>query len=180
MPNNIDFLIVDDDPVFLNLLERSLIRRNFSVKALENIIDATASLTSYQYSYAIIDLNIGNENGLKLIDELAHQDAKCRILMLTGYASIATAVDAIKRGAFQYLSKPASIDDIMNALNINQDTSEKTEPTINIISSVEKLEWEHIQRVLQQEGGNISATARVLGMHRRTLQRKLLKRPVKS
>jgi two-component system response regulator RegA len=122
----------------------------------------------------VIDLKMNGASGLVLVKALHELDPATRIVMLTGYASIATAVEAIKLGATQYLSKPANADEIVAAFahNANSDM-----PVEAHHATVDQLEWEHINRVLQEQNNNISATARVLNMHRRTLQRKLIKRP---
>jgi two-component system response regulator RegA len=128
--------------------------------------------------FAILDLNLGGSSGLRLIGAVRQSNPECRIVVLTGYASISTAVDAIKLGADQYLAKPIEVDAIVRALTDEQvpDDGDAGEGTL----SVSRLEWEHIQRVLADNSGNISATARALKMHRRTLQRKLGKRPVRE
>ena len=124
--------------------------------------------------YAVLDLKMDGASGLVLVQKLHELDPATRIVMLTGYASIATAVEAIKLGATQYLSKPANADQIVAAFghSASPDTPPSTHPT-----TIGRLEWEHIQRVLHENQNNISATARALNMHRRTLQRKLAKRP---
>jgi two-component system, response regulator RegA len=128
--------------------------------------------------YAVVDLKMAGETGLPLIRALRELDPDMHILMLTGYASIQTAVEAIKLGATHYLAKPATTDEILMALHRKEGSDEPdTEPEP---LSVDRLEWEHIQRVLAEYGGNISATARALKMHRRTLQRKLAKKPVRA
>ena len=128
-----------------------------------------------EFEYAVLDLNLGNCTSLDLILPLRERNPDMRILVLTGYASIATAVRAIKLGADNYLAKPADTDEILTALlsDPEPDADAELQPM-----SVRRLEWEHIQKVLEQNNGNISATARQLNMHRRTLQRKLQKRPV--
>ena len=128
--------------------------------------------------YAVIDLRIGYESGLELVKKLISLDDNTQIVMLTGFASIATAVEAIKLGAIHYLTKPANADEIVSALHKNEGDSSV------LISenplSIKRLEWEHLQKVLMQHDGNISAAARALNMHRRTLQRKLDKKPVRE
>jgi two-component system response regulator RegA len=124
--------------------------------------------------YAVVDLKMGGASGLTLVRTLHELDPATRIVVLTGYASIATAVEAIKLGATQYLSKPANADEIVAAFGHMPSDALPLNPQP---PSVGRLEWEHIQRVLQENQGNISATARALNMHRRTLQRKLGKRP---
>ena len=126
----------------------------------------------------MLDLNLGGESGLRLLPHLREQAPQAVILVLTGYASIATAVDAIKLGAAQYLAKPAGVDDILAAFEQREPNPAQHAPEHTM--SVRRLTWEHIQRVLAEHDGNVSATARALKMHRRTLQRKLAKRPVRQ
>jgi len=128
--------------------------------------------------YAVIDLKMPGPSGLVLVQRLKELDAETRIVMLTGYASIATAVEAIKLGATHYLAKPADADDIVAALMRSE--GDPSLPVSDNPLSVDRLEWEHIQKVLNEHEGNISATARALKMHRRTLQRKLAKHPVRE
>ena len=175
--SSIDFLIVDDDPVFTQMLERALNRRGFSSKIAGDLSQALSMARAFHFARALVDLKLGSESGLQLIGELKTLQADLAIVMLTGYSSISTAVDAIKLGATQYLCKPASAEEIIAAFSHYSQPSATAHPEYTHIS-VERLEWEHIQKVLQEHQGNISATARSLGMHRRTLQRKLQKRPV--
>lgn len=170
-------LLVDDDPTFTRIAARALERRGFAVVVAN---DAATALDVAQagIDYAVVDLVIGADSGLALVPQLKAALPDLRIVVLTGYASIATAVEAIKLGADNYLTKPAETDAIIAALHgaaPNPELSPSAEPL-----SVARLEWEHIQRVLAEHEGNISATARALKMHRRTLQRKLSKRPVKE
>jgi two-component system response regulator RegA len=174
-------LLVDDDAVFARVLGRALSARGFDVHTAASIGDATARLGSNEGlrpDFAILDLNLDGGSGLKLIGAVRQANPQCRIVLLTGYASISTAVDAIKLGADQYLAKPIEVDAIVRALVDEQvpDPDRAADSTL----SVSRLEWEHIQRVLAENDGNISATARALKMHRRTLQRKLAKRPVRE
>ncbi len=171
-------LLVDDDPTFCEVLRQALEKRGFEVHTANEVESGLALAESIDPEYAVIDLRIGHESGLQLVKRLAELDVHTRILMLTGFASIATAVEAIKLGAIHYLTKPADADEIAAALHKDEgDTSVeiKDKPL-----SVKRLEWEHLQKVLVAHDGNISAAARALGMHRRTLQRKLEKRPVKD
>lgn len=138
---------------------------------------ATELIKQYQFQFAILDLNLGTETSLELIPLLIEGNSEIRILILTGYASIATAVEAIKLGATNYLAKPADIEEILAAL-LERSDMPITRETVSEPMSVKRLEWEHIQKVLQENDGNISETARQLKMHRRTLQRKLQKKPV--
>ena len=176
---NPPMLIIDDDPSFNAILVRTLERRGYPACGA---LDAQAALDKAREllpDHVVLDLNLNGSSGLALIPQLLDIVPDCRIVVLTGYASIATAVDAVKLGAIQYLAKPVEIEAILSAFD------EDAHPDFDLpISdeplSVDRLEWEHIQRVLNENEGNISATARALKMHRRTLQRKLSKRPVKS
>ncbi|HXY21254.1 MAG TPA: response regulator, partial [Burkholderiaceae bacterium] len=171
-----NLLIVDDDAVLTRVLTRALGARGFAVQSVDSLLSCTALLAQgYSPDFALLDLNLAGGSGLKLIEVLLRANSDCAIVVLTGYASISTAVDAIKLGAHQYLAKPVEVEAIVRALLQDQapDADAASEETL----SVPRLEWEHIQRVLADNGGNVSATARALKMHRRTLQRKLLKRP---
>jgi two-component system response regulator RegA len=169
------FLIVEDDAVFSAVLARTLTRRGFSVAETGNLSQARETAVTFVPHYAIVDLKLPGESGLKVVAYLAQLPSPPRIVVLTGYASIATAVEAIRLGATHYLAKPASADEILAALR-NDSANAELELTPDT-PSVGRLEWEHIQKVLAENDGNISATARALKMHRRTLQRKLDKRP---
>jgi len=173
-------LLVDDDALFARVLAKALGARGFVVRTAASHAEALAQLEASAPApdFAVLDLNLGAVSGLKLIGEVRRVNPGCRIVMLTGYASISTAVDAIKLGADQYLAKPVEVDAIVRALLEQRvpDPDGAGDSTL----SVPRLEWEHIQRVLAENGGNISATARALKMHRRTLQRKLTKRPARE
>lgn len=165
-------LIVDDDETFSQILARSMRRQGFEVWVAHNATQALTLTQTVQFNKAIVDLKIDRDSGLQLIPELKRKQPALSIIMLTGYSSIATAVEAVKLGATNYLCKPATTEQILSAFTDAQAASiPETPPSIN------RLEWEHIQRVLNNHHGNISATARALGMHRRTLQRKLQKKP---
>ena len=170
-------LLVDDEENFTELLKRALCREGFAVETAPDSESALQKARQTAFDYAVVDLRIGEESGLALVKELKQTSNTTRIVMLTGYASIATAVEAIKLGATLYLTKPADVEDIIAAFG-KEGGDDKVKPAENPIS-VQRLEWEHIQKVLQEHDGNISAAARSLGMHRRTLQRKLQKRPVR-
>lgn len=172
-------LIVDDDAAFCEVLARSLERHQYQTRSAQSMKAALAACENFQPEQAIVDLKLGEDSGLQLIPQLRARFPKLKILMLTGYSSIATAVDAIKLGANNYLQKPAGAKEIIAALEEKSILTEGAEAAITP-PSLERLEWEHIQRVLKENDDNVSATARQLGMHRRTLQRKLQKRPVKS
>ena len=171
-------LLVDDDPTFCDVLSSALRKRGFEVFVASGVATGMELAARVEPEYAVIDLRIGLESGLSLLNYLHELDANTRIVMLTGYASIATAVEAIKLGAVHYITKPADADEILNALH--KDEGDATVEIKEKPLSVRRLEWEHLQKVLVEHGGNISAAARALGMHRRTLQRKLDKRPVKE
>lgn len=173
-----NFLLIDDDEVFASVLRRALSRRGYCAHWAADGEAALAALKETAPSHIVLDLNLGGESGLRLLPHLREQAPQALILVLTGYASIATTVDAIKLGATQYLAKPADVDSILKALSAT-DVVIEDEVSAGPMS-VDRLEWEHIQRVLSENDGNISATARALKMHRRTLQRKLSKRPVKE
>lgn len=169
-------LLVDDDPLFLDTLRRSLERRGVHVLTAPNGAAALSLLSQTAVDLILLDLNLDGESGLRLLQPLLQQHPTARVVMLTAYASVATAVDAIKRGAENYLCKPVTASDILALLD--DDPDEGDDPLQEGPLSVDRLEWEHLQRVLLEHDGNISATARALNMHRRTLQRKLQKRPV--
>lgn len=175
-----DFLIVDDDEVFAGALARALTRRGYAPTVAPTAEAALALARTTGYGWVTIDLHLvhptGTTSGLHLIEPLRTLLPQARMLVLTGYASIATAVQAVKAGADDYLAKPADVDTILRMLQGETGAlAADAEPTP---LSVPRLEWEHIQRVLAEHKGNISATARALNMHRRTLQRKLGKKPV--
>lgn len=171
-------LLVDDDATFCMVLQQALEKRGFDVIVAHNLESGFELAEKAEPEYAVIDLRIGYESGLSLVRRLVELDDQTRIVMLTGYASIATAVEAIKLGSTHYLTKPADTDEIVAALH-KDDGDESVEIKEKPLS-VKRLEWEHLQKILVEHDGNISAAARALGMHRRTLQRKLEKRPVKD
>ena len=169
-------LLVDDDEVFLGVLGKAMSNRGFDVIPATGISGAVSQAKKSIPTMAVVDLKLEGESGLDLIPQLVEINPDMNIIVLTGYSSIATAVMAIKRGASDYLSKPVTAGDVIKALSGElpaKDVLEEFSPM-----SVERLEWEHIQKVLKENDGNISATARSLGMYRRTLQRKLAKKPV--
>lgn len=173
------YLIIDDDKTFCSVLSRVLERQGHHISTANNGSQAfTLCENNTDFDRVILDLKLENESGLSILTAIKKILPNAEILILTGYSSISTAVEAIKLGAINYLCKPASADEIVRAFlsqqNSTNDIPLPTEPT-----SVNRLEWEHIQRVLKDNEGNISATARSLGMHRRTLQRKLQKKPTK-
>jgi len=172
-------LLVDDDLSFCASLCRSFERRGYVVGVAHSVDDAIALCEQFTPNKAVLDLKLETRSGLNLIPVLRQRFPKVKILMLTGYSSIATTVEAIKLGADNYLQKPASTTEILAALE-DQTSSTNTSTAELSPPSLDRIEWEHIQRVLTENEGNISETARQLGMHRRTLQRKLQKRPAKK
>ncbi len=171
-------LLVDDDAVFVKVLGRALSARGFSVVTALDAAAALHALGTQTMDFAVVDLRIGRANGLSLIPELLKRQPHLRILLLTGYASIATAVEAIRRGAHDYLAKPVDADAVVHALLDDHPRGESTDASDENVPRLKRLEWEHIQRVLAECNGNVSEASRRLGLHRRTLQRKLTKRPV--
>jgi two-component system, response regulator RegA len=170
-------LVVDDDVTFVRVLMRALTSRGFLCDAAYSAADAMAACERALPDYVVLDLKLGADNGLNLIGELRALSDAMRIVLLTGYASLATAVEAIKRGADDYLAKPVDADAVLAAL-INRNDDEATaidQPRSS--PPLKRLEWEHIQRVMSDCDGNVSEAARRLHLHRRTLQRKLAKRP---
>jgi two-component system response regulator RegA len=173
-----NLLLVDDDETFCSVLKPALEKRNFQVSVANDIKQGIALAEQTEPEYAVIDLRIGFDSGLEMVKKLISLDDNTQIVMLTGFASIATAVEAIKLGAIHYLTKPDNADEIVNALYKNEGDS-SVEINQNPLS-IKRLEWEHLQKVLMQHDGKISAAARALNKHRRTLQRKLDKRPVRK
>ncbi|MCF6288184.1 MAG: response regulator transcription factor [Proteobacteria bacterium] len=173
-----NILIVDDDELFCQVLSSALESRGFVTKQAYNFKQSQKTIQQWQADYAVVDLRIGQDSGLKVCQMLLQNQPGIHIVILTGFASIATAVEAIKLGVIQYLTKPTDVETILKALtqdevNLNIEIPNKPLP-------VKRLEWEHLQKILGENDGNISQTAKQLGMHRRTLQRKLNKKPVKT
>ena len=168
-------LLIDDDVLYLRALQRSLERRGHTIQTATNASRAIELAETGKPDYALVDLKLAEQNGLDLITPLRAAHESMRIILVTGYASVATAVEAIKRGADHYLAKPTTVEAILRALNDDPgDDSTEAEATMTPLS---RLEWEHIQQAMIDSQGNISAAARLLGMHRRSLQRKLAKKP---
>ncbi|TAM05707.1 MAG: response regulator transcription factor [Paraburkholderia sp.] len=179
--SEMNFLVIDDDEVFSDILTRGLTRRGYQVQQAHNAEEALRLANQQRFGQITVDLHLGSDSGLALVAPLRELQPDARMLVLTGYASIATAVQAVKDGADNYLAKPANVEMILSALQNDASASQADAAIENPAPlSVARLEWEHIQRVLAEHGGNISATARALNMHRRTLQRKLAKRPVRQ
>jgi two-component system response regulator RegA len=176
----VQLLLVDDDQIFCQVLARAFEKRAYTVRVAHDVDQALALIEAQGApDYAVVDLSMpGGRSGLSLVEALHRCNAQTAIVVLTGYASVATAVEAIKLGAVHYLAKPANADEIIQAFGREQgDSGAQVEESA---VSVRRLEWEYIQKVLNDCDGNVSAAARKLGLHRRTLQRKLVKRPVKS
>lgn len=175
----ISLLLVDDDEVFCQVLGRAFEKRGFDVWLAHSVTAAMKRVNQDGTpDYAVIDLSMpGGLSGLSLVEQLNAYDAQVLMVVLTGYASVATAVEAIKLGAIYYLIKPAHADDIIEAFGKQHGNADAQ--VIEEAASVRRVEWEYIQKTLHDCGGNISEAARKLGLHRRTLQRKLAKRPVR-
>ncbi|KTE04354.1 MULTISPECIES: response regulator transcription factor [unclassified Sphingopyxis] len=170
-------LIVEDDDAFARTLKRSFERRGYAVEAAHSPEEMDTLLTTFRPGYAVVDLKLGGASGLACVQTLRALDPEMRIVVLTGFASIATAVEAIKLGASYYLAKPSNTDDIEAAFDRSEGNAET--PVGDRQSSIKTVEWEHIHQVLVETDFNISETARRLGMHRRTLARKLEKRQIR-
>jgi len=165
------WLLIDDDDAFLQVLQRSLRRQGIEACLAHSHQEAKATLAKRQFDRCVLDLNLAGESGLQLLPELLDMRPDLEILVLTGYGSIATAVETMRRGAVNYLCKPVTVNQLLAGF----EPLDGPPDLRNTPPSVEEMEWEHIQRVLNENEGNISATARALKMHRRTLQRKLQK-----
>jgi len=166
-------LLVDDDTVLLNRLARAMERRGFAVSTADSVASGIQAATEHTPEYAVVDLRLADGSGLDVVAALRNASENMRIIMLTGYGNIATAVAAVKAGAVDYLPKPADADAIEAALLHGSD--EAMPPPPELPMSAERVRWEHIQRVFEQCDRNVSETARRLRMHRRTLQRILAK-----
>ena len=170
-------VIVDDDEAFARTLKRSFERRGYEVAVTPTLPELRTLLSERTPGYAVVDLKLAGASGLACLEALHAHDASTQIVVLTGFASIATAVESIKLGACHYLAKPANTDDIEAAFG--RSAGDSAVPLGDRATSIKTLEWERIHEVLADTGFNISETARRLGMHRRTLARKLEKRQVK-
>jgi two-component system response regulator RegA len=173
-------LIVDDDRVLRERLQRAFTTRGYDVRVAADVDDALSSARDEPPEYALVDLRMPGGSGLDLVRELHAIDAATRIVVLTGYGSIATALDAVRLGATHYLAKPADVHDILAAFERDKPAAEPAALLDFQAPSLARAEWEHINRVLSDCSGNISEAARRLGMHRRSLQRKLQKRPPRA
>ena len=166
-------LLVDDDEAFLRRLGRAMERRGFAVEMAGSVAQALAAIAVRAPAYAVVDLRLGDGNGLDVVERLRERRDDARVIVLTGYGAIASAVAAVKIGAIDYLSKPADAAEVTRALLAQE--GDLPEPPENPMSA-DRVRWEHIQRVYELCGRNVSETARRLNMHRRTLQRILAKR----
>ncbi len=184
MPNDLgadlgadrSLLLVDDDEAFVKRLSRAMEKRGFLPETAQSVAEGRAKAQTNPPAYAVVDLRLEDGNGLDVIETLRERRPDCRIVVLTGYGAIATAVAAVKIGAIDYLSKPADADDVTNALLAKGEAL--PQPPENPMSA-DRVRWEHIQRVYEMCDRNVSETARRLSMHRRTLQRILAKRSPK-
>jgi two-component system response regulator RegA len=170
-------LLVDDDAALRSRLGRALETRGFTVTLAGSVADAVVAVEAAPPAFAVLDLRLDDGSGLTIVDAVRAARPDARIVMLTGYGNIASAVAAVKAGAIDYLAKPADADDVVKALTVSPGA--ETPPPPENPMSADRVRWEHIQRVFELCGQNVSETARRLGMHRRTLQRILVKRAPK-
>lgn len=186
--DKISLLLLEDDITLAKVTKKAIERRDYDVVHVQNLQQAEDAISSKKFDLAVLDLKLEDETSLSFIPALRESNPEIKALVLTAYASIATAVEAVKLGANNYLPKPASVTEILSALGESEDESPREDAVLGVeidvdseqVLSPKRLEWEQIQRVLLKNDGNISATARELNMHRRTLQRKLQKKPVKD
>jgi two-component system, response regulator RegA len=176
IPGDRSLLIVEDDKSFLQRLARAMEGRGFTVTTAESVADGLTQLETTSPAFAVVDMRLEDGNGLEVISALKRRRPDARAIILTGYGNIATAVNAVKLGAVDYLSKPVDADDVVAALLALE--GRRAEPPENPMSA-DRVRWEHIQRIYELCGRNVSETARRLNMHRRTLQRILAKRAPK-
>jgi len=174
VPAERSLLIVEDDKMFLQRLARAMETRGFVVSTAESVADGLLQVEKAAPAFAVVDMRLGDGNGLDVISAMNKRRPGARAIILTGYGNIATAVNAVKLGAVDYLAKPVDADDVAAALLALD--NKKIEPPENPMSA-DRVRWEHIQRIYELCGRNVSETARRLNMHRRTLQRVLAKRP---
>ena len=173
---NKSLLVVDDDNPFRDRLARAMEKKGFQVSQAESVKKGVESVLKQKFAFAVVDLRLGDGNGLEIVKEIQKSNSNSRVVMLTGYGNIPTAVAAIKQGAIDYLAKPADADDVERALLA--DPNKNAAPPDNPMSA-DRVKWEHIHRVFELCNRNVSETARRLKMHRRTLQRILSKRSPK-
>lgn len=170
-------LLLDDDDVFASRLARALSARGYEVTRAATVAEALAQARHESPEFALVDLRLPDGHGLDVVAALHAIDQTTKIVVLTGYGAIATAVESLKRGAADYLTKPVDADQVTAALEKGEGASDPA-PAFTV-PSLARVEWEHIQRVMTECQGNVSQAARVLGLHRRSLQRKLSKYPVR-
>ena len=173
LPADVSLLLLDDDAALRTRLGRALEKRGFSVTMAGSVAEALEAIRAAQPAFAVLDLRLEDGDSLSVVEELRKRRPDSKVVILTGYGNIATAVAAVKAGAIDYLSKPADADDVVNALLAQ--TGETPKPPENPMSA-DRVRWEHIQRIYELCNNNVSETARRLNMHRRTLQRILSKR----
>ena len=173
LPSDRSLLIVEDDKSFLTRLARAMETRGFSVTTAESVAEGLLQVETAPPAFAVVDMRLGDGNGLDVISALNRRRPDARAIVLTGYGNIATAVNAVKLGAVDYLAKPADADNVVAALLALEGS--KPQPPEHPMSA-DRVRWEHIQRIYELCGRNVSETARRLNMHRRTLQRILAKR----
>ncbi|MCC7009652.1 MAG: response regulator [Acidobacteria bacterium] len=178
MLESASLLVVEDDDVLRERLARALAARGFDVRTASTAGEAERLAREEPPELVLLDLRIGAESGLSLIPMLKAADPGTRIVVLTGYGSVATAVQAVRLGAHHYLTKPADVDEILAAFRLDEPAVDARVDDMKPMS-LDRVEWEHINRVLAECGGNVSEAARMLGLHRRTLQRKLAKLPAR-
>jgi two-component system response regulator RegA len=169
-------LVVEDDAVLRRRLVRAFQQRGFETVEAPDAAAAAEAAGREAPEYAIVDLRLPDGSGLDAVDALVRADPSTLVVVLTGYGSIATAIEAVRRGAAHYLTKPADVDEILAAFARREGAAPGA--PVDAVPSLARVEWEHIQRVLSDCGGNVSQAARLLGIHRRSLQRKLSKAPV--
>ena len=170
-------LVVDDDETFCSTMQCAFEQRGYVVRAAQSVTQAREMLKDWPPAFAVVDLRMQDATGLTLIPHIKAANPTVRLVVLTGYASIATAIEAIKLGATHYLTKPVDVDAIEAAFH--RDVGDETVLPSRECLTVGRVAWEHIQGVLAEHGGNVTASARALGIHRRTLQRKLIKFPAR-
>lgn len=170
-------LVVDDDETFRNRLLRAFRERGLEGRGARDADAAIAAANADSPELAVVDLRMPGRSGLDVVRELKAVDPATNVVVLTGYGSIATALESVRLGATHYLTKPADADEILAAFDRDKESPDSTSRVEHEVPSLARAEWEHIQRVLTDYGGNVSQAARALGVHRRSLQRKLSRRP---
>lgn len=170
-----NILVVDDNLSFRRRFARSFADRGYQVGEAETLIEACDYIKNHQKSYVVLDLKLEKESGLDILRELKKIDHTTRIIVLTGYGTISTAVEALKLGAENYLTKPVDTDTVLRAFSEINSENQNAVP----MPKLEQVEWEHINRVIEETQGNITRAAKILGLHRRSLQRKIAKNPNK-